>query len=243
MSGRRFKNIGLFTGFASLKTNKSLRAWKYTHMSVGTLQATRFRVDFKGLNNLDQRYISSTVAAAQQYFDTNKFVQKLESEGFTREQSEAFMNSLTEVMNESMQTITQNLVTKAEQEKTVYTSKVDFAQLKSEIQMFEKNDASLMKAENERLIAEIEKLKSKMNEEIRRTQAGVRLDLNLEKGRIRDEASALELKIKETETRIESEISNLRTQMETTKFQILQYMLGTLTGAGALILAYMRMFR
>ncbi|CAG8544230.1 13235_t:CDS:2 [Ambispora leptoticha] len=142
-----------------------------------------------------------------------------------------------------METITKNLVTKAEQEKSVYTSKVDFAQLKSEMHMLEKNDASLMKAENERLLTEIEKLKSKLNEEVRRTQAGVRLDLNLEKGRIRDEASSLELKIKETETRIESEISNLRTQMETTKFQILQYMLGTLTGAGALILAYLRMFR
>lgn len=84
----------------------------------------------------------------------------------------------------------------------------------------------MMKAENDRLQGEVEKLRQKLREEITRTQANVRLDLHLEKGRIRDEASAQEIKIKETDTRIESEIAGLRTQMEAIKFQILQYMIG-----------------
>ena len=105
--------------------------------------------------------------------------------------------------------------------------------------MVEKNDFTLMKAENERLQTDIEKLKQRLREEITRTQAGVRLDLNLEKGqsrsvfqswfidvlltssyssgRIRDEASQAELKIKEVDTRIESEIAQLRTQIESGK--------------------------
>lgn len=40
----------------------------------------------------------------------------------------------------------------------------------------------MMKAENDRLVTDIEKLKQRLREEITRTQAGVRLDLNLEKG-------------------------------------------------------------
>ena len=63
-----------------------------------------------------------------------------------------------------------------------YTQKVDFAQLKSELQLMEKNDLAMMKAENDRLAAELEKLKQRLREDITRTQAGVRLDLNLEKG-------------------------------------------------------------
>ena len=59
---------------------------------------------------------------------------------------------------------------------------MDFAQLKSEVQLVEKNDISLMKAENDRLASDLEKLKGRLREEITRTQAGVRLDLNLEKG-------------------------------------------------------------
>lgn len=54
-----------------------------------------------------------------------------------------------------------------------------------------------MRNENDRLLSEVEKLKNALREQITRTQAGVRLDLNLEKGRIRDEASVHELKIKE----------------------------------------------
>lgn len=42
-----------------------------------------------------------------------------------------------------------------------------------------------LKAENERLLGDIERLKQKLREEISRTQAGVRLDLNLEKVRSR----------------------------------------------------------
>jgi hypothetical protein len=132
--------------------------------------------------------------------------------------------------------------------------------------MLEKNDFAVMKSNNEQLVSEVESLKQKLSEDVKRTQAGVRLDLNLEKGRIRDESSAIELKIQETDTRLEGEISNLRTQMESIKFQLLQYMIGrcksfmpflfsnallksypfnlflflhlsgTLTGAGALIL-------
>ncbi|KAG2178231.1 hypothetical protein INT43_003484 [Umbelopsis isabellina] len=180
---------------------------------------------------------------APYHFDTFKFVERLEKEGFNREQSEAIMTSMRTVIDESMANLSKTMVTKAEQEKTVYTYKVDFASLKSEIQLLEKNDFTMMRAENERLQGEIEKLRQRLREEITRTQANVRLDLNLEKGRIRDEASGQEIKIKETDTRIESEIAGLRTQMEAIKFQILQYMVGTITGAGALILAYLRMFR
>jgi len=62
---------------------------------------------------------------------------------------------------------------------------VDFAKLKSEIQLLERNDFLLMRTENERLMADVEKLKQRLREEITRTTAGVRLDLNLEKGTCR----------------------------------------------------------
>lgn len=98
-----------------------------------------------------------------------------------------------------------------------YTQQVDFAQLKSELQLMEKNDLAMIKAENERLVTDIEKLKQRLREEISRTQAGVRLDLNLEKGRLREEASRQELKMKEVDTRIEQEIAGLRAAIQGSK--------------------------
>lgn len=166
---------------------------------------------------------------------------RLEKEGLTREQALGVMEALEEVIEESIRTMTANLVTRAEQEKHQYTQKVDFAKLKSEITLLEKQDFSLLKSENERLLSEVEKLKQQLRENITRAQAGVRLDLNLEKGRIRDELSARDLKLKEVDTRIESEINTLRGSMESVKFSIIQYVIGSLTGTGALLLAYLRL--
>ncbi|KAG5461117.1 MAG: hypothetical protein BJ554DRAFT_6738 [Olpidium bornovanus] len=72
----------------------------------------------------------------------------------------------------------------------------------------------MLKSENERLVGEVEKLKQKLREEITRTQAGVRLDISLFRGASRDETSAHELKIKETDARVQADISDLRTEME-----------------------------
>ncbi|CAE6394185.1 unnamed protein product [Rhizoctonia solani] len=177
---------------------------------------------------------------SQHHFDTHQFIQRLESEGLSRSQAEGIMTAVAEIIDESVRNMSRNMVTKTDQEKYSYTQKVDFAQLKSEIQLLEKNDVALMKADNDRLVTDVERLKARLREEISRTQAGVRLDLNLEKGRIRDESSVQELKIREVDTRIESEISGLRTAIEQSKQSTLQYLVTVATGCAALLMAYMR---
>jgi len=167
-------------------------------------------------------------------------VQRLEREGLNRAQAEGIMSAMAEVIDESIRNMTSNMVTKAEQEKHHYTQQVDFAQIKSELQLMEKNDLAMIKAENDRLVTDIEKLKQRLREEITRTQAGVRLDLNLEKGRMREESSGQELKVKEVGTRIEQEIAGLKTAIQASKATTLQYIVGFVTGCSALLMAYMR---
>ncbi|KAG6856670.1 hypothetical protein H0H87_002047 [Tephrocybe sp. NHM501043] len=142
------------------------------------------------------RSFATSTPRSDFHFDTHHFVQRLEREGLNRAQAEGIMTAMAE---------------------RHYTQQVDFAQIKSELQLMEKNDLAMIKAENDRLVADIEKLKQRLREEITRTQAGVRLDLNLEKGRMREESSHQELKIKEVDTRIEQEIANLRTAIQASK--------------------------
>jgi len=117
--------------------------------------------------------------------------------------------------------------------------------LRSELQTLDKSEFTATKNEHDRITVDIERLRQKFREEVSKIQASVRLDLNLEKGRIRDESSVHELKIKETDNRIEyvlfdvwltrrQEIGMMRAQLETTKFQIIQWLFGVVTGAGAL---------
>lgn len=171
---------------------------------------------------LSKRFSTTTSLYALHHFDTQAFAQRLEASGISREQADVLTESLRDVVDESITNLAKGLVTREEGDQTNYTQKVDFTRLKSELQLLERNDFALMKSENERLMADVEKLKQRLREEITRTTAGVRLDLNLEKGRIRDESAVHALKIKEVDTRIESEIAGLRTSIQSAKFNVLQ---------------------
>lgn len=109
-------------------------------------------------------------------------------------------------------------------DKTVYTQKVDFAKLRSELHGIQNSEFTSTRAEYERLTSELNRLNARLRDEISRAQNSFRLDLNLEKGRIREEASVHELKIKETDTRIESEVGILKGVLETVKFSTLQWL-------------------
>jgi hypothetical protein len=174
-------------------------------------------------------------------FDTLKFVQRLQQEGFSEEQAVAIMKVLGDVIEESIQNLTRTMVLREDQEKATYTQKVDFAKLRSELLSADSTESSLTRASHERLTNDLEKLRSRLRDEVQRTQASVRLDLNLEKGRIREEANSQDLKIKETETRIEQETAALRERLEGVKFSTLQWMAGVCTGTAAIILGIWRL--
>ena len=110
---------------------------------------------------------TATYLGAQYSFDTAQFVSRVEREGLSRKQAVGVMEALQEVVEESIRTMTSNLVTRSEQEKHQYTQRVDFQKLKSEITLLEKQDFAELKAENERLLNEVEKLKQRLREEVR----------------------------------------------------------------------------
>lgn len=110
-------------------------------------------------------------------------------------------------------------------DRSTYTQKVDFAKLRSELLNADSTEAQLTRSSHEKVAADLAKLNSRLRDEIGRTQASVRLDLNLEKGRIREEANGQEMRIKETETRIEQEVAGLRERVEAVKFSTLQWLM------------------
>ncbi|KGO76796.1 Protein of unknown function DUF1640 [Penicillium italicum] len=166
------------------------------------------------------------------HFDTLKFVKRLQAEGFSEEQSVAMMRVLNDIIQESIQNLTRTMVLR----------EVDFAKLRSELLNADSTEAQLTRSSHEKIAADLAKLNSRLRDEIGRTQASVRLDLNLEKGRIREEANGQEMRIKETETRIEQEVAGLRERVEAVKFSTLQWLMGVCTGTAALILGAWRLF-
>ena len=132
-------------------------------------------------------------------------------------------------------------VPRTEQDKHVNMYRADFAQLKSEVHMLEKNDFAALKADNERLTQDLDKMKEKMREELNKLQAGVRLDLSLEKGRVRDEAQQHEMKIQEVDNRIKTEVLTMRSNIHSLKWDIIKYIIGAFLSVGALLITYVRL--
>ncbi|CAK7271475.1 Protein fmp32, mitochondrial [Sporothrix epigloea] len=184
---------------------------------------------------------ASAVRPRDHHFDTLKFVQRLRDDGFTEEQSVAMMKVLNDVIEESIQNLTRTMVLREDAAKATYTQKVDFAKLRSELLSADSTENNTTRAAHERLANDLAKFNSRLRDEVGRTQASVRLDLNLEKGRIREEAVGQELKVKETETRIEQEVAAMRQQLEQVKFQTLQWLMGVCTGFAALLLGAWRL--
>ncbi|KAI6779696.1 uncharacterized protein J7T54_005726 [Emericellopsis cladophorae] len=217
------------------------RASYHQHASSPT--STRHRAPSRHLSPILQRATFHTTAplSRDHHFDTLRFVQRLQDEGFTTEQSVAMMKVLNDVIEESIQNLTRTMVLREDAAKATYTQKVDFAKLRSELLSADSTESNTTRSTHERLSNEIAKLNSRLRDEIGRTQASVRLDLNLEKGRIREEAVGQELKIKETETRIEQEVAALREKLEQVKFQTLQWLMGVCTGFAAVLLGAWRL--
>lgn len=175
-------------------------------------------------------------------FDTKKFVQLLEQGGFTTQQAETAVSIVNKAVNDGISLISKNLVTKEKLNLVAYQQKVDFAKLKGELQTMDKSEFTGLRKNQEQLRANLTNLQNRLKEEITKNLAGVRLDLNLEKGRIREESSIHELKIEDTYTRIDEEIANMQLQIKLVKTQVMQWLIGVSLGTAALMLAFVRFF-
>ncbi|KAG2400847.1 uncharacterized protein HKW66_Vig0092990 [Vigna angularis] len=99
---------------------------------------------------------------------------------------------------------------------------------------------SLLQRETEKLRGDIEKMRSEMRYEIDKVTAGQRLDLNLERGRIRDELANQNAETSSLTNKLDREIHELRAHVEAAKYDVIKYCIGTLVSISAVGLAVIR---
>lgn len=174
-------------------------------------------------------------------FDTRQFARELEAEGVAPAHAASILGALERVLNETVENLNADQVTRSEFAKRVYEQKVDFTKLKSELQNIDLTEFNRINDEQERLKTDVEKTRQHFKETIAKARANIRLDLNLEKGRAKEVSADHELRIQELNARIDQELSNFKTNIESTKVQVLQWLIGVCTGTFALMLAYIRL--
>ncbi|KAI9017084.1 hypothetical protein BC832DRAFT_588362 [Gaertneriomyces semiglobifer] len=156
---------------------------------------------------------SGTSAPTGTTFNTHRYSQMLQAEGFTEAQADAVLGLVTEAVSESMENVLKAMVTKREQTEELQDAESDFAQLRSEINTLEKRDFAVLRGELERIGEDVRRMKDGIREEISRVHGGVRLDINLEKARMQDEAGSLVDMVVKAEARIDDEINALTKRM------------------------------
>ncbi|XP_052196739.1 protein FMP32, mitochondrial [Diospyros lotus] len=172
--------------------------------------------------------------------DTLALVRRLEGQGVPSKQAEAITAAITEVLNDSLENVAQSFVSKAEMQKTEMIQESNLSKFKVEVKNSQDHHFSLLQHENEKLRGDIEKMRSELRYEVDKVTAGQRLDLNLERGRIRDELAQQNQQTTNLTNKLDREIHELRAQLEAAKYDVMKYCIGTLVSISAVGLAVVR---
>ncbi|KAL1316497.1 hypothetical protein HN51_068691 [Arachis hypogaea] len=169
--------------------------------------------------------------------DTLALVRKLEGQGLPTKQAEAITAAITEVLNDSLENVAESL---AEMQRTEMLQESSLSKFKAEVQSSQGHHYSLLQQETEKLRNDIEKMRSELRYEIDKVTAGQRLDLNLERGRIREELSNQNAETNNLANKLDREVHALKAQLEAAKYDVIKYCIGTLVSISAVGLAVLR---
>lgn len=115
-----------------------------------------------------------------------------------------------------------DVIAKGEQRKIIEMYKEEFSELRKDINLLGKKDFAVLKTDLERISADVNKMKDGMRDELSKVHAGVRLDINLEKGRVKDEAGLLEQKVVQANSKIHEEGANLKQRLDIIRHEMTQ---------------------
>ncbi|KAK5773758.1 Fmp32p PWA37_005047 [Arxiozyma heterogenica] len=201
--------------------------------------ATNWRLN--PLQSFNRVWNSSSMGPAH-INNSNHYKELLMREGdFTEKQASKILDIIRDAIQSGVVHVSKDLAKRERLIQLTYQQRVDFAKLRDQLLTSDRNEFHNVENEYERVRSDLEKMRSKLKEEITKVNAGFKLDLSLEKGRIREESSHHDLQIKEIDTRIDHEVSNMKTQIDSVKTQVMQWLIGVCTGTFALVLAYIRL--
>ncbi|XP_071592475.1 mitochondrial calcium uniporter regulator 1 isoform X1 [Heliangelus exortis] len=176
------------------------------------------------------------------FFDTHALVCLLEENGFTTQQSEVIVSALVKIMDTNLDMIYKDMVTKVQQEIALQQVMSHIAGVKKDMIILEKSEFSALRSENEKIKLELQQIKKQVIDEITKVRADNKLNLNLEKSRVKELYSLNERKLLEmrteivelhaqqdraltqTDRKIDTEVADLKTMLESHKLDNIKYL-------------------
>ena len=160
-------------------------------------------------------------------FDTLAVCRSFEKTGMNGEEAERLTRQILDI-----------IVAADRRTRASVASKVDLESLRVENKIALDAYRTAMDAETKTLFAtlsrnqeystnEHDKIRSELKHETEKLIASQRLDLNLEKGRMREEMHDMEERLHGAESKLEKSVAEVKTQLEIAKNDIIRFALGT----------------
>ncbi|NXM03571.1 MCUR1 regulator, partial [Tyrannus savana] len=183
------------------------------------------------------------------FFDTHALVCLLEENGFTTQQSEVIVSALVKIMDSNLDMIYKDMVTKVQQEIALQQVMSHIGGVKKDMIILEKSEFSALRSENEKIKLELQQIKKQVMDEITKVRADNKLNLNLEKSRVKELVSfgnflhaQQDRALTQTDRKIDTEVADLKTMLESHKLDNIKYLAGSVFTCLTVALGFYRLW-
>ncbi|NXG74926.1 MCUR1 regulator, partial [Baryphthengus martii] len=190
------------------------------------------------------------------FFDTHALVCLLEENGFTTQQSEVIVSALVKIMDSNLDVIYKDMVTKVQQEIALQQVMSHIGGVKKDMIILEKSEFSALRSENEKIKLELQQIKKQVMDEITKVRADNKLNLNLEKSRVKEletipialfccfvfQHAQQDRALTQTDRKIDTEVADLKTMLESHKLDNIKYLAGSVFTCLTVALGFYRLW-
>ncbi|NXH38648.1 MCUR1 regulator, partial [Dicaeum eximium] len=162
--------------------------------------------------------------------------------GFTTQQSEVIVSALVKIMNTNLDMIYKDMVTKVQQEIALQQVMSHIAGVKKDMIILEKSEFSALRSENEKIKLELQQIKKQVTDEITKVRADNKLNLNLEKSRVKELHAQQDRALTQTDRKIDTEVADLKTMLESHKLDNIKYLAGSVFTCLTVALGFYRLW-
>lgn len=207
-------------------------------LSVSSSTSTAPEASASDASPLPPREPSSlSPSPAVVYLDTLEMSREFRRAGFDQAQAE----TITRVVLAAVRASTEPLATRADLDKHVLSTRSDLKQYHQDVASRHREASAASKHTHDVLLAECEKLRQELRYAHEKVSTSQKLDLNLERGRIRDDLQTNAEQTSQMEIRLDREIGNMKTTIEAAKSDIIKYSLASVMSMAAVGMSLMRL--
>ncbi|KAJ1504522.1 hypothetical protein HMI54_006918 [Coelomomyces lativittatus] len=152
-------------------------------------------------------------------FDTYKLVKYLETRGFTRPQAVYIMRTMNHLLKNSLENIRAEMIYQTDLENETYLYKAALSELATELKILRQNDHVSLKSEMQLILRDLESLNQRSRDDISTMKSDIAIELHHRKSDLREETKLMDTKIQEVNSKLTVLCSEVKTNIETVKFE------------------------